>query len=83
MYRIFHLGSDGNSRGFSEGPDFRFLGFGFIQTMNQLFDLWSETHEDDDGDNVADDDNDGDDDDEEEDLFSANIIMFILQQLAH
>ena len=46
--------------------------------MNQLFDLWSEIHEDDDGDNVAHDDNDNDDD-EEEDLFSANIIMFMLQ----
>ena len=77
MYRIVHLGSDGDSRGFSEEQDFRFLGFGFIHTMSQLFDLWSETHEYDDGDNVADDDND--DDDDEEDLFSANIIIFMLQ----
>ena len=83
MYHNVLFDSEGECRGFSEGPDFRFLGFGFIHTMNQLFDLWSETHEDDDGDNVADDDNDGDDDEEEEDLFSANIIMFILQQLAH
>ena len=82
MYRIVLLGSEGECRGFSEGQDLLFLGFGFIHPMNQLFDLWSETHDDDDDENVADDDKD-DDDDEEEDLFSANIIMFMLQQHAH
>ena len=66
MYHNVLFDSEGDCRGFSEGPDFRCLGFGFTHTMSQVLNLWSEIHDGDDCDDDDDDDydvdNDADDD---------------------
>ena len=73
MYQILHLDIEGDCSAFSEGPDLRFLGFGFIHTMIQDLDLWIETH---DGDDDDDDDDDYDDDnDDDDDQSSADIVI--------
>ena len=56
MYQSFHLVLEDFCNGFGEIQDLPFLGCGFIHTMNQGFDLRSETHDD------YDDDYDDDDD---------------------